>query len=301
MNISTAALNVRRTWHLPASSITRALAWALVPSVAALTLAAVSHARVETDSGTWAETNRVRWGAFEVVREDREPTPSEGFAEREARHRVVDASGHEHAVITNHASVTASFTDVDGDAVVDLVLSGYSGGVGGCCSFIEVWSIASGAPERAFFLWGGRDPQPAFVPLPRGTGQPVPIRATQWLYMGEIPYCCLPSVPRAFLWDGDSFRDVTRSAIPALVSEALGESLATVRYLSRSPQAESSIELEAAAIRAYAAAVILGADVANRELRTLRELLPDAVFSRLAGLTMDIEDAVTNWIWRLGD
>jgi hypothetical protein len=94
------------------------------------------------------------------------------------------------------------------------------------------------------------------VRAPAQSGGALPNRTTQYLYLGALPFCCLPSVPRAFVWSGGRFHDVTRDAIPELVGETLGESRATVRSLAAS-RSTDSMTLDAATIRLYAAAIIL--------------------------------------------
>jgi hypothetical protein len=268
----------------------------------ALQVSLYAHASSSELAHVYVETHRSPWGPYVVTHElnaNRDAVASYPFMKE--RYRILDARGTEFGEVSGQRLVDVSYADVDGDAVIDLVFTGNSGGLTGCCEFIEVWTIAGGEPRRALLLWGGRGMGDTFSLLDAAAGEAIPVRALQYLYVGDLPFCCLPSVPRAFAWDGEGFTDVTRATIPAVVGESLGESRATVRHLVRSQGAWDDSRLLAPAISAYAAAFVLGRDDADIELKSLRDLLPDSAFEQLDQLVGEIELAITEWIDRLDD
>lgn len=275
--------------------------WATIALVVALSASATAQpAGDDPYAPDFVETSRVTWGDVAVVFEENRNAESVAFFPFLAsQHRIIDARGVEIAVVDGVDPSNVVLADLDGNGQLELVMTGNSGGATGCCDLLEVWTLADGAPTQAFLLWGGRGVGDGFGLLDERPDGRIPVYARQDISVGDLPLCCLPSVPRAFTWNGRFFEDATRTERMDALLEERERYRDEIR--SRSTGAADDVTLDAAAIGAYAVAAIIGADEATAELETLRASLSVTAFDRLTAIVPQIHRALEAWIFELNN
>mgnify|MGYP000173130965 FL=1 len=174
---------------------------ALAPSAVAQTFGYPAELDIR-----WEEASSRQWVEFSIVSEraigeDVDYLP--WYATR--RTTVYDPSGNVRMTIDTGNVALIDFT---GDGQEEMVVSGNSGGVSGCCDFLDVY-VAQGSQLTSIgsLNGDGRNVRLQVTQLDDEPGREVVDGLT--LGVSGIPYCCHPVLKQVWDWNGTSLVNAT--------------------------------------------------------------------------------------------